>query len=97
MIKYVCDRCGKEFSRYEWKLSDKDIWYENYSANVERRQHKDVPPIREGIISPIDCDWEHSYLDLCPVCLSKFSKLAYFFMTRARIQVSDEVTDEVID
>lgn len=92
MVKYVCDRCKREFSRKERELSE-DIWHEDYSANVERRQHKDMPPIREGIISPIDCDWEYSYLDLCPVCLSKFSKLAYFFMTKARIQVSDEVID----
>lgn len=97
MIKYVCDRCKKEFVRNN---RGSDNWFLNYAVDVHRRfppqQIKDdSSDNREDVVSGVNCDWDYGYADLCPECTSKFNKISYFFMVKTRIQIAGQ--DEVID
>lgn len=95
MIKYICDRCRKEFVR------DKrgDNWFLNYAGDIHRRlppqQIKDPSDNQEDVVSEVDCNWDYGYADLCPTCASKFNKISYFFITKTPIQIAGQ--DEVID
>lgn len=98
MIKYVCDRCRKEFVKN--KHGD-DNWFLNHAGDIFKRRQppqqikKDQLDNQEDVVSEVDCNWDYGLADLCPECRSKFNKISYFFMAKTPIQIAGQ--DGVID